>query len=272
MFPFFILKILGVERTASQQEIKKAYHKLALHLHPDKNPGDEVGSCFQTSFHGLSVICLNRGVMWCQEAKEKFQQLQKVISILGDEEKRALYDETGIADDDVSIFYRIFCVLFLLLLVQTAYGVPWTTPPRKQQGSSMRGFLCLCVLIKTITDVFECLMCLCSKEMLLGYCRFVLSLWQLVDCIVSFGDGLYSYSVYMVFLIKCKWCICYWWSMRFMGTIDIMLLGHYNSSMNLIPFFFYPMQDKLIEYLPAKVIFANNWSVPIPLTAEKGHR
>ncbi|BAF08102.1 Os02g0195800 [Oryza sativa Japonica Group] len=73
-----LYEILGVERTASQQEIKKAYHKLALRLHPDKNPGDE-------------------------EAKEKFQQLQKVISILGDEEKRALYDETGIADDDALV-------------------------------------------------------------------------------------------------------------------------------------------------------------------------
>jgi len=39
--------------------------------------------------------------MCCQEAKEKFQQLQKVISILGDAEKRALYDQTGITDDDV---------------------------------------------------------------------------------------------------------------------------------------------------------------------------
>lgn len=70
-----LYEILGVERTASQQEIKKAYHKLALRLHPDKNPDDE-------------------------EAKEKFQQLQKVMSILGDEEKRALYDQTGFVDDD----------------------------------------------------------------------------------------------------------------------------------------------------------------------------
>ncbi|EPS66592.1 hypothetical protein M569_08183, partial [Genlisea aurea] len=66
--------VLGVDRSASQQEIKKAYYKLALRLHPDKNHNDE-------------------------EAKEKFQHLQKVISILGDEEKRAVYDQTGCVDD-----------------------------------------------------------------------------------------------------------------------------------------------------------------------------
>ncbi|KAL9240129.1 hypothetical protein vseg_014386 [Gypsophila vaccaria] len=71
-----LYEVLGVEKTASQSEIRKAYHKLALRLHPDKNPGDK-------------------------DANEKFQQLQKVMSILGDEEKRALYDETGVVDDDL---------------------------------------------------------------------------------------------------------------------------------------------------------------------------
>lgn len=69
-----LYEILGVEKTASQQEIKKAYHRLALQLHPDKNPGDE-------------------------QAKERFQQLQKVVSILGDADKRALYDQSGVIDD-----------------------------------------------------------------------------------------------------------------------------------------------------------------------------
>ena len=43
-----------------------------------------------------------------QEAKEKFQLLQKVMLVLGDEEKRALYDQTGIVDDNVSFLETSF--------------------------------------------------------------------------------------------------------------------------------------------------------------------
>lgn len=70
-----LYEVLGVARTASQQEIRKAYHRLALQHHPDKNRDDE-------------------------NANEKFQKLQKVVSILGDPEKRALYDQTGCIDDE----------------------------------------------------------------------------------------------------------------------------------------------------------------------------
>lgn len=60
-------EILGVSKTASADEIKKAYRKLALKYHPDKNPGDTV-------------------------AEEKFKQITAAYDVLGDEEKRRQYD------------------------------------------------------------------------------------------------------------------------------------------------------------------------------------
>eukprot|EP00252_Welwitschia_mirabilis_P004404 TRINITY_DN14762_c0_g1_i1.p1 TRINITY_DN14762_c0_g1~~TRINITY_DN14762_c0_g1_i1.p1 ORF type:complete len:338 (-),score=92.26 TRINITY_DN14762_c0_g1_i1:248-1261(-) len=70
-----LYEVLGVEQSATHQEIRKAYHRLALQLHPDKNREDK-------------------------DANEKFQKLQKVFSILGDPERRKLYDETGCVDDE----------------------------------------------------------------------------------------------------------------------------------------------------------------------------
>ena len=63
-------EVLGVSRTAPIDEIKKAYRKLAVNHHPDKNPGDSV-------------------------AEEKFKEAAEAYSVLSDEEKRARYDRFG---------------------------------------------------------------------------------------------------------------------------------------------------------------------------------
>ncbi len=63
-------EILEVGRSASFEEIKKAYRKLALKYHPDRNPGDK-------------------------EAEEKFKLINEAYQVLSDEEKRALYDRYG---------------------------------------------------------------------------------------------------------------------------------------------------------------------------------
>ena len=63
-------QVLGVERGASADEIKKAYRKAAMRDHPDRNPGDI-------------------------EAEDRFKQAAEAYSVLGDEEKRARYDQFG---------------------------------------------------------------------------------------------------------------------------------------------------------------------------------
>lgn len=64
-------KILGVSKTASQEEIQKAYHSLARKYHPDLNPDN------------------------LEEAKRKFQELQEAFETLKDPEKRKQYDQFG---------------------------------------------------------------------------------------------------------------------------------------------------------------------------------
>lgn len=63
-------KILGVERTASADEIKRAYKKVAIKYHPDRNPGNK-------------------------EAEEKFKQAAEAYDVLRDPDKRARYDQFG---------------------------------------------------------------------------------------------------------------------------------------------------------------------------------
>ena len=68
-------EVLGVEKGASAEEIKKAYRKSAMKYHPDRNPGDK-------------------------EAEEKFKELGEAYEVLSDDDKRARYDQFGFAGVD----------------------------------------------------------------------------------------------------------------------------------------------------------------------------
>ena len=63
-------KILGVDKKASQDDVKKAYRKLAVKFHPDKNPGDK-------------------------KAEEKFKEINEANDVLSDPAKRKKYDDLG---------------------------------------------------------------------------------------------------------------------------------------------------------------------------------
>ncbi|PIN76572.1 molecular chaperone DnaJ [Candidatus Woesearchaeota archaeon CG10_big_fil_rev_8_21_14_0_10_36_11] len=65
-------KLLGVEKGASKEEIKKAYKKLAMKYHPDRAPDDKK-----------------------KEYEEKFKEISEAASVLGDEKKRQQYDQFG---------------------------------------------------------------------------------------------------------------------------------------------------------------------------------
>jgi molecular chaperone DnaJ len=63
-------EVLGISKTATKEEIKKAYRKLAMQYHPDKNPGNK-------------------------EAEAKFKEASHAADILMDDQKRAMYDRVG---------------------------------------------------------------------------------------------------------------------------------------------------------------------------------
>src|SRR3989344_1657570 len=65
-------EILGVEKSSTKEEIKKAYKKLAMKYHPDRAPEDKK-----------------------KEYEEKFKEINEAVSVLGDDKKRQQYDQFG---------------------------------------------------------------------------------------------------------------------------------------------------------------------------------
>ena len=63
-------EVLGVPRNASKEDLKKAYRKVAMKLHPDRNQGDK-------------------------QAEDKFKEASEAFETLGDQEKRSRYDQFG---------------------------------------------------------------------------------------------------------------------------------------------------------------------------------
>src|SRR5712672_3770809 len=68
--------ILGVKKTATPEEIRKSFRKLARKYHPDVNPGDK-------------------------KAEEKFKELSEANDVLSDPKKRKIYDQVGFYSDNI---------------------------------------------------------------------------------------------------------------------------------------------------------------------------
>jgi DnaJ family protein A protein 2 len=71
-----LYEIVGIPRTATEEEIKKAYKKKAIKLHPDRNPNNT------------------------EEANRQFQELNHAVKVLTDPERRRRYDQFGVIDGD----------------------------------------------------------------------------------------------------------------------------------------------------------------------------
>jgi molecular chaperone DnaJ len=119
-------EVLGIERNAAEEEVKRAYRKLAVKFHPDKNPDDP-------------------------HAEEKFKELGEAYDVLIDSEKRAAYDRFGHAafaqggggfrggfHDPFEIFREVFGGGGAGGIFETFFGGGGRQGEDRQRGSDLR--------------------------------------------------------------------------------------------------------------------------------------
>jgi molecular chaperone DnaJ len=147
-------EVLGVAKTASQEEIAKAYRKLALKYHPDSHPGDE-------------------------NATAKFKEGAEAYEVLSDQQKRARYDQFGHAGlegggggfRDVSDIFEAFGDVFGGTIFEDFFG-----GGRSQRGRARRGADLRCDVTLTLEEA--------AKGV-----RKTVSLTRYVECKTCSGSG-----------------------------------------------------------------------------------
>ncbi len=125
-------EVLGVSRTATQEEIAQAYRRLALKYHPDRNPGDE-------------------------EAVRRFKEASEAFEVLSDPEKRAKYDRYGHAGlegaapqfHDVQDIFEAFSEFFQDSIFGEIFGT------RRSRRKASRGEDVVCQVELTLEEVLH---------------------------------------------------------------------------------------------------------------------
>lgn len=118
-------EILGVDKNASDDEIKKSYRKLSLKYHPDRNPGDK-------------------------EAEEKFKEVAEAYSVLSDSQKRQQYDRFGTVDSNGFNMNMNAEEIFKSFFGEHGFGFGFSDEPMERTYKGMDKILKVNVTLKDV--------------------------------------------------------------------------------------------------------------------------
>ena len=171
-YPKDLYATLGLrkEDSPTSVEIKKAYHRFALKLHPDKNPS--------------------------KDASKQFQTLQKVYAVLSDEKKRKAYDETGRVDEmdseEFNDLYEYYRTMYKKVTEEDILQVTKEYLGSEEEARDLKA--CYVKFAGDMTKVFEWQMC---SDIEFDSHRFA----ELIDGYI-FSENLERYPKYEEYLKK----------------------------------------------------------------------